>query len=149
MEMQDVVQKIRGDLESIALLGDPAVADATRRLLAVLDNVLMTRCLEMAGQLAAEVSDQLPDSRVEMRWTGQSMTFVVVDDQTVEHIEPAMDSDGWARVTLRLPTALKQAVEAEAGRDGASTNAWIVGLLQQAVARRRRTGRRLHGYGQA
>jgi len=149
MEMQDVVQKIRGDLESIALLGDPAVADATRRLLAVLDNVLMTRCLEMAGQLAAEVSDQLPDSRVEMRWTGQSMTFVVVDDQTVEHTEPAMDSDGWARVTLRLPTALKQAVEAEAGRDGASTNAWIVGLLQQAVARRRRTGRRLHGYGQA
>jgi predicted HicB family RNase H-like nuclease len=149
MEMQDVIQKIRGDLESIALLGDPAVADATRRLLAVFDNVLITRCLEMAGQLAAEVSDQLPDSRVEMRWTGQSMTFVVVDDQTVEHAEPAMDSDGWARVTLRLPTALKQAVEAEAGRDGASTNAWIVGLLQQAVARRRRTGHRLHGYGQA
>jgi hypothetical protein len=149
MEMQDVIQKIRGDLESIALLGDPAVADATRRLLAVLDNVLMTRCLEMAGQIAAEVSDQLPDSRVEMRWTGQAMTFVVVEDQPLEQADPAMDSDGWARVTLRLPTALKQAVEAEASRDGASTNAWIVGLLQQAVARRRRTGRRLHGYGQA
>ena len=149
MEMQDVIQKIRGDLESIALLGDQAVADATRRLVAVLDHVLTARLLEMASQIAQEVSDQLPEARLEMRFTGQAMQFVVVQEEPVQTHDTATDGDGWARVTLRLPTTLKQAVEAEAGQDGVSTNAWIVGVLQQATGRRRRPGRRLHGYGQA
>jgi hypothetical protein len=58
-----------------------------------------------------------------------------------------------ARITLRLPEALKVAAEAAADREGISTNAWIVRALKRELdARPRgrvRAGNRLQGYAQS
>lgn len=66
--------------------------------------------------------------------------------------QPAGD-DQSARITLRLPEALKVAVEAAADRDGVSTNTWIVRALSRAhesrAATRVRTGNRLQGFAQS
>ena len=56
-----------------------------------------------------------------------------------------------ARITLRLPDALKVRVEDAASRDGVSVNTWIVQALGRVAsgATRRSSGRRLTGYGRS
>ena len=53
-----------------------------------------------------------------------------------------------ARITLRLPETLKGAVEAAAGREGVSTNTWIVRTLRRGLdpRPRGRTGNRIQGF---
>ena len=52
-----------------------------------------------------------------------------------------------ARVTLRLPEALKRELEAAAAREGVSLNTWLVRALSRSTAPApRRTGKRLTGY---
>jgi len=65
--------------------------------------------------------------------------------------EPVEDAST-ARITLRLPEALKAQVEAAAARAGASVNTWVIQSLQQATTSRRHeySGRnRLSGYGRS
>ena len=56
-----------------------------------------------------------------------------------------------ARITLRLPDALKQRVEEATAREGLSVNTWIVQALGRisSGAPRRSSGRRLSGYGRS
>ena len=65
---------------------------------------------------------------------------------------PAPGDDLSARITLRLPEALKAQVEAAASREGVSTNAWIVRALSRAnepQSARTRSGNRLQGFAQS
>ena len=72
------------------------------------------------------------------------------------------DSGDLARVTLRLPEHLKEAVERLAAAESISTNAWLVRAIGQLVSGaagnppsgstppgRGRLGRRVTGYAQA
>ena len=65
------------------------------------------------------------------------------------------ESDGTARVTLRLPESVKARAEEAAGRDGVSVNSWLVRAVVQALDAARpgssrpgssRPGRRITGY---
>ena len=85
-----------------------------------------------------------------MRLAGRDPELVFVDDPPRPDEPPAPGDDLSARITLRLPEALKGQVEVAAAREGVSTNAWIVRALARALEQRptatRRTGNRLQGY---
>ena len=75
-----------------------------------------------------------------------------LDDEDAEPAaEPVDDTDdrGTARLTVRMPEALKERAEEQAGRDGLSVNAWMVRAVQAAVnpiSRDRRGPRRTTGF---
>ena len=150
MQIDGYVQALREDLARIAAVGDESTARAAELLAVALESAVSRRLLEALGEAALELSAQLDDARVEVRFAGADPELVFVRE---EGEEPASSPDEAlsARITLRLPDALKQRVEESASREGVSVNTWIVQALGRTSGggQRRPSGRRLTGYGRS
>jgi hypothetical protein len=127
------VQQLSARLEAAA--PDEASAAAVQRLLAQLEPALQLQVMDVLGVASLELSDQLPQGHVELRLAGRDVQLIYVEDSPAEQpMPPGLDDDGSAaRVTLRLPEALKTAVERAAASTGQSTNAWLVQVVRQAL----------------
>ena len=118
--------------------------------------------LEALADAAAEISAELSGQAVELRLKGRepavrrrrhpgsgrrrgSDAGDSSGDESVDEDETAT-----ARITLRLPEALKQRVDDAAARARRSTNTWLVDAIRAAVtapeADRRWSGRHLSGW---
>ena len=148
MQIDGYVQALREDLARVAAVGDEHTAHAAELLSLALESSLGRRLQEALGEAALELSAHLPNGRIEVRMSGADPELVLVDDEAPE---PASQDEALdARITLRLPEALKRRVEDAASRDGISVNTWIVrALVRDAGTPRRSGGRRLTGYGQS
>jgi hypothetical protein len=153
MQTTPYVDALLADLEAMASLGDEAVADAARRLSQTLRASAGMRLLDLLGEVALEVSSQLPSGHVEVRLAGQEPSLVYVDEEPQSAAQAAQGADdSSARITLRLSEALKASVEAAAAREGVSVNTWIIralGRASSAPTTVRRSGRRLTGYAES
>ncbi len=153
MKTTPYVDALLSDLEAMASLGDPAVADAAQRLSQTLRASANLRLLDLLGEAALEVSGQLPSGHVEVRLAGQEPSLVFVEEEQSEPTSAAGEDGASARITLRLAEALKLTVEAAAAREGVSVNTWIVRALNRAAnaptTPTRRSGRRLTGYAES
>jgi len=149
MKMSLVVDGLRSDAISVGELGDEAVAEVAERIATLLGRSLPARILDLLSEVAAELSAELPEGRVEIRVAGDDVHLSYVEDEQV----PAVDSEGdlSARITLRLTEGLKARVEEGAAGEGISANSYIVRTLERGTStnrsRTRRGGNRLHGYG--
>jgi hypothetical protein len=147
METANFVDGLRGDLEAIAGVGDDAVAQAARRLAQAIQAAAKLRLLDVLGEGALELSGQLPSGHVEVRLSGQDVELVYVEE---EHAPTPAGDDASARITLRLPEALKTSVEGAAAREGVSVNSWIVRALARGLSGPApRVGSRLTGFGRS
>jgi hypothetical protein len=112
------------------------------------------------SEVAAELSAELPDGRVEIRVAGDDVDLAYVEDAAAGRVggdgpagegEGDRDRDMSARITLRLSESLKARVEEGAAREGISVNAFIVRTLEHGASgeHRRKSygGNRLRGYG--
>jgi hypothetical protein len=112
------------------------------------------------SEVAAELSAELPDGRVEIRVAGDDVDLAYVEDAAAGTADADGEGDGgdWdrdrdmsARITLRLSESLKTRVEEGAARQGISVNAFIVRTLEQGASgehkRKTYAGNRLRGYG--
>lgn len=153
MDLTPYVDAVRADLEATAAAGT-AETQATAALLSgALDASLRLCLLDALSALAAEVTAS-GDVEVELRVHGREPQVVVttptpdVPEAAAAEI-PEDDDRGTARLTVRLPEALKERAEEQAGRDGVSVNAWMVravhGALQPSPAPTRGP-RRTTGY---
>jgi hypothetical protein len=149
--MSLAVEALRSDVAAVGELGDDAVADAAERVAAVLTRSVPVRLLEVLSEVAADVSAELPDGRVEVRLAGDDVDLVYVAEELQRPQGGDADAELSARITLRLSESLKTHVEADAARDGLSVNAFIVRALERGTARRTTTstrgGTRIRGYG--
>lgn len=159
MQIDGYIQALREDLARVAAVGDESTTRAAELLAVALDAAVGRRLLEALAEAALELSAQLEGGRVEVRFAGADPELVFVRDE-VEEPEAQSDSVRGddplsARITLRLPDALKQRVEDAASREGVSVNTWIVQALARvasgagAASRTRSSGRRLTGYGKS
>src|SRR3954470_22427098 len=153
MQIDGYVQALREDLARIAAVGDESTARAAELLAVALESALGRRLLEALGEAALELSGQLEDGRVEVRFAGSDPELVLVRDEAEPALEPA-DEAYTARISLRLPESLKVRLEVAAAREGVSVNTWLVqALLRHAHSESRpSTGgsrRRLTGYGRS
>ena len=149
MQMAQFLESLEGDLDRIASVGDDAVSEAANRLTQAIRGSAGMRLLEALGEVAVEVSAQLPAGHVEVRITGQDPTLVYVEEEQQAPAAAPADDEASARITLRLPEGLKAHIEAAASREGVSVNAWIVRALSREVhapARGPRIGSRLSGF---
>jgi hypothetical protein len=149
VQIDGYIQALREDLARIAAVGDESTARAAELVAVALESALGRRLMEALGEAALELSTQLDDGRVEVRFAGADPELVFVRDEGVEP-EAAADELS-ARITLRLPDSLKVRVEEAASRDGVSVNTWIVQALGRVSSggTRRSSGRRLTGYGRS
>jgi hypothetical protein len=149
MQIDGYVQAVREDLARVAALGDETTARAAELLAVALESSLGRRLQEALGEAALELSGQLDSGRVEVRIAGGDPELVLVREEEVA--APDVDDDArLARITLRLPEAMKQRIEEAASRDGVSVNTWIVqALIRHAHTARRSAGKRLTGYGRS
>lgn len=160
MELSDYVDQLRDRLVAVAARDDQ-VSEAVARLADAFDGAIRMTLLEALADAADEISAELPGGAVELRFRGRQPEFVVTPPTDRDEPEPSPpdaatpagdpdDEPATARLTLRLPEALKQRVDETAGRARLSTNTWLVETIRTAVnapdVRRRGRGRQLSGW---
>jgi hypothetical protein len=148
MQMAPYIEALQSDLAEIAALGDEATGEAARRLSVALRSSVGIRLLDALSEAALELSTQLPSGHVEVRLSGQDPALVFVAEEQEAASASPVGEEGTARITLRLPEALKASVEAAAAREGLSVNTWLVRALARSVSSSppRRPGNRLTGF---
>jgi hypothetical protein len=152
VQIDGYIQALREDLARIAAVGDESTARAAGLLAVALDAAVRQRLIEALGEAALELSAQLDDGRIDVRYAGSDPELVFVREEAAEPPPQASaDTELTARITLRLPEPLKQRIEDAASRELVSVNTWIVqALVRNASApARRSSGRRLTGYGRS
>jgi hypothetical protein len=150
MELQPVISGVVDDIEGLAQLGGEEGAALARRYAEAIGPLLRLRLYELLAQAALEVSASLPSGHVEVRLAGQEPTLVFSDPQADTTAIGGEELS--ARITLRLPEALKDAVDRAADREDLSVNSWLLRAIKRAVDRdvpSGRPGRRLSGYGRS
>jgi hypothetical protein len=169
MDLTSYLDALRRDLAAAAAPGGPDVTRAADLLGGSLEASARLCLLEALSDASAEITSRLGTANVpaavEVRLRGREAQFVVTIQSAPEPATgapagPPIDESGdVSRITLRLPEALKAAVEQAAAAEGISVNAWLVRAVGTAVAGRHvppsppptpgRTGRRVTGYAQA
>jgi HicB family len=152
MDLGPHLDAILGDVEALAG-ADEATATALERLHRPLEASIQLRLLDVLGEASLELGEQLAAGHVEVRVAGRDAGLVYVGappEQEATPAEPAEDEGETARLTLRMPDSLKNAVEAAAAADGVSVNAWLVRAVKRALdrppQRMRASGNRIKGY---
>jgi hypothetical protein len=151
MQLQRFIDALRADLNAVAELGDEATAEAAGRLTLTLQASVGLRLLDALSEAALELNEKLPSGHVEVRLTGQDPQFVYVSDEP-EAPAATGDEAHTARISLRLPEALKTSLEEAAAREGVSVNTYIVRVLSRSGSgfpgAPTRSHNRLQGYAQ-
>ena len=134
MQLTAHIDALLADLATTAELGDENVALAAERLSEALQGSARLRLLDLLSEVTLEISGQLPSGHIEMRLAGQEPSLVYVEERQQE--ESARADDGMAaRISFRLPEALKTAIDDAAAEEGISANTWLVRELKRAVHR--------------
>ena len=154
MDIARHVQAIQTDLAEAAALGDEASAIAGERLAAAVESSLQLRLFDVLTEATLALNAQLSSGHIEVRLAGRDPELVLVEDRAGEaEPPPAPGDDLSARITLRLPEALKSQIEVLASSEGVSANAWIVRalscVLEPKWGRTRNSGNRLQGFAQS
>jgi hypothetical protein len=122
----------------VALAGaDPLVESAAASIVAALAPALRHSVIDLAEQAAAEVRAQVVGHQVDVVLVDGEPTLRVSADAEDADIP---DDDYEARITLRLPEALKSLIEDSANAAGDSVNSWMVKTVSSKVKVRRRPG---------
>src|SRR5262249_50039143 len=150
MEVEPYVQALSEDLARVAAVGDESTARAAELLAVALESSLGRRLQEALAEAALELTPQLDGGHVEVRFAGADLELVYGEGSPEPGAADAAEALD-ARIPLRLPESLKARVEAAAGAERASVNAWLVQAVSRALDPRRRHGdaRRLTGYGRS
>lgn len=160
MDLEPYLSRIAVDLDRVTSLADDQTREISRRLAVALEPGLRLAMTELLSDAAADLSARLGGAVITVRMDGQEPVLQVSDAPVAEPIAPpgavstplADDvEDGTARVTVRLPDALKRRAETLAQQARQSLNAWIVDAIRAATDPGRhqsttRTGRRLSGW---
>ena len=158
MDLTPYLENLRRDLAAAAAPAGEEISRAADLLAGSLEASARLSLLEALSDAAAEITTKLGSAAVEVRLRGREADLVVSDLDVGEEPPappPVADSGDVARITLRLPEPLKEAVERAAAAEGISVNAWLVRAIGAAVSggpaprTNRSFGRRVTGYAQA
>ena len=149
MDLTPYTDSLRKEL--LAAAGTGEAAALAERLASSVASATRLTILDVLSAAAEEISKELAAGSVEIRLRGRDPFFVVTPGDGESKAEPPapeppvpIGKDGAvSRINFRPPEQLKQRIEAAASAEGASTNAWLVGVVSAALAgdRRGRRGR--------
>jgi hypothetical protein len=142
MDITPYVDSLRRDLVATAEAGSDELKQAAERLAYALDPSARLALMEAISHAAAEITAELPDGSVDVRLVGRELDFVVEiappaaipSPPPPAPPAPPEEEDGdLARITLRIPEAVKARAEERAAAAGQSLNTWMVGVVRAAT----------------
>jgi hypothetical protein len=148
MDITPYVERLRADLVSAAEATGPQARELAERLGYALDSSARLAMMEAISHAAAEITSEMSAGGVDVRLDGRDLEFVVDQAPPGPPAAPAppgppappspegqdRDEDGnVARITLRLPEAVKARAEEFAARSGHSLNTWLVNVVRAAT----------------
>lgn len=142
MDLSPYLESLRRDLAAAAAPGGEQVAKTAEILATSLDASARLCLIEVLADATAEITTKLDGPTVEVRLRGREADLVVTQPSdgdittgTFAQPPPAMPEGGGdlARLTLRLPEGLKEAIEKAASAEGISVNAWLVRAANLAL----------------
>ena len=144
MDITPYVDSLRRDLVAAADTGGDELRQAAERLAYALDPSARLALMEAISHAAAEITAELPEGSVDVRLNGRELDFVVQAPVAAQPTPPtppappappAAEEDGdLARITLRIPEAVKARAEDQAAAAGQSLNTWLVNVIRSATA---------------
>src|SRR5687767_10277354 len=131
MDLSPYLETLRRDLAASAAAGGAEIERTAGVLAGALDAAARLCLLEALSDAAAEITSKLETATVDVRLRGREADLVVTEAAYAEEAPvaappPADPAGDVARITLRLPESLKEAVERAAAAEGISVNAWLV-----------------------
>lgn len=141
MDLTPYVDSLRRDLVAAAEAGSDELKQAAERLTYALDPSARLALMEAISHAAAEITAELPEGSVDVRLVGRELDFVVeIAPPSAPPAPPPPpappvleeDDGDLARITLRIPEAVKARAEEKAAAAGQSLNTWMVGVVRGA-----------------
>lgn len=143
MDLTPYVDSLRRDLVAASEAGSDELKQAAERLAYALDPSARLALMEAISHAAAEITAELPEGSVDVRLVGRELDFVV--EMAPPSVLPAPppppappvpeeDDGDLARITLRIPEAVKARAEEKAAAAGQSLNTWMVGVVRGATS---------------
>ena len=133
MDLSDYVEALRRSLTTAAAAAGDQARETARLLADTIEPAVRLTVTDALSAMAAEVTAALDGDLVDIRMRGRDPEVVVVQAQHEAAAEPPEeqfdddeDDGSVARISLRLPDALKTRAERAAAAEGLSLNAWLV-----------------------
>jgi predicted HicB family RNase H-like nuclease len=157
MDLTPFVESLRRDLAAAAAAGSEETRRTASLLTAALEPAARLAILDALSTATADVTAALDGVTVEVRMNGREprisvdMHLADTEPEPESSAPPVDETDGTARITLRLPESIKARTEEAANRAGISVNSWLVRAVTRALdgpppTRGGAPGRRLVGY---
>ncbi|HTI23928.1 MAG TPA: YlcI/YnfO family protein [Kutzneria sp.] len=154
MDLTTYVSNLGREFATLAEANGEEARALVERLTGSLESAIRMTLLEALSAASDEITRDLAPGSVELRLRGRDPQFVVsVPERVAEtvqqtsEIDPAEGSvpiseDGpSSRINVRLPEALKAAIEEAAAKEGRSVNAWLVRAASTSLQRADRESR--------
>jgi hypothetical protein len=139
MDLTEYVEALRHSLTTAAAAAGEQAKETARLLSDTMEPAVRLTVTDALAAMAAEVTTALDGALVDIRVRGRDPEVVVVPAEHAPAAGPdeaedgAADDGSVARISLRLPDALKARAEHAAATEGVSLNAWLVRAVADAV----------------
>jgi hypothetical protein len=136
LDLTPSVDALRASLTTMAAAGTEETREAGRLLAAGMEPAVRLVLLDALSTMAAEVTAAWDGGLVDVRLrAGEPEVVVVPDAAPAPEADTADDAleGAVARISLRLPEALKARAERTAAAGGTSLNTWLVRAVAAAL----------------
>src|SRR5712691_445711 len=143
MELSQYVEGLRRELGTLTRFAPAEIVQLADQLAEALESSVRLTLLDVLSAAAAEITEHLDETVIDVRLNAGEPEFVViaVATQAPEPVaspaaDTASDDAGTARMTLRLSESLKTKIEAQAAAAGMSVNSWLAHAAIRALEQR-------------
>ena len=145
MHLSHAITNLEAAVDTQLRIAGPEVAEAGSQLMAALKPAITQTMMEVISMAVAEIGSQLEPQSIDIKLVDGDPELVVRDDLSPTTpppppLHPGVDDADEARITVRLPSYLKDLITAEAEVSGDSVNSYVIDVLSKGSRKRRSTG---------
>lgn len=129
MQLSQAIAGLEAAVETQLSVASPEAAEIGTQLLAALQPAIEKSFVDLLCMAAAEISSQLPGYDVDVKLVGGEPELVVSSRDPLPP-PPLSDDDSEARITVRLPSYLKDLIAEAASSSGDSVNSFVIDALR-------------------
>lgn len=145
MHLSHAITNLEAAVDTQLRIAGPEVAEAGAQLMAALKPAITQTMMDVISMAVAEIASQLDTQGIDIKLVDGDPELVVRDDTSaitppLPPLPPGVDEADEARITVRLPSYLKDLITAEAEVSGDSVNSYVIDVLSKGSRKKRSTG---------
>ena len=145
MQLSHAITNLEAAVDTQLRIAGPEVAEAGTQLLAALKPAITQTMMDVISMAVTEIASQLDTQGIDIKLVDGDPELVVRDDSNAispppRPFPPDAEEADEARITVRLPSYLKDLIASEAEISGDSVNSYVVDVLNSKARRKRSSG---------